>query len=332
MSAAKKVPLGRRLLAMAVGLTVALLAGEAMVRIAASRTLIYNLEMVRYAKELKIPDPLGEIGHLHRPSATAHLMGVDVSINALGHRGPELGPRKPGTRRVMVLGNSVTMGWGVAFDDVFTSIVARQVGLEIANTAVGNHNTHQERVLFERQYPGVAPDLVVLCYFVADAEPRPPGRNHAILRHSYLAAFAYDRISTLVLAVAGKRDVSSYYRDMYAPERPYFRDALDEVVRIRDRAAQDQVPILVVLIPDMHDLSPKSVFAPLYERIHAGFVARGLPTLDTVPLFREKYAGRESELWVTPGDRHPNAKAHRVIAEALSAELSRPGALRAARP
>src|SRR5579864_3648588 len=78
--AAPKRPLGARIASALIGVLVALLVGEIAVRIMASQTLIYNIEMVRYAKELKMPDPRGEVSHVHRPNASAHLMGVDVSL------------------------------------------------------------------------------------------------------------------------------------------------------------------------------------------------------------------------------------------------------------
>src|SRR5260221_14620786 len=67
---APKRSIRQQLQSLVVGILIALLVGEVAVRIMASQSLIYNIEMVRYAKELKMPDPRGEVSHVHRPNAT----------------------------------------------------------------------------------------------------------------------------------------------------------------------------------------------------------------------------------------------------------------------
>lgn len=60
--------------------------------------------MAKYATELKMRDPRGEVSHVHRPSASAKLMGVEVSLNSQGNRGPELAtPRDTLRKRLLVL-------------------------------------------------------------------------------------------------------------------------------------------------------------------------------------------------------------------------------------
>src|SRR4051812_1676841 len=95
----------------AVALTVTLSAAEIALRVRSTYKNIYNIEMVKYATELKMPDPEGQVSHVHQRNKTAKLMGVEVSLNTLGNRGPDLAVQKPAnTKRVFVLGSSVTMG------------------------------------------------------------------------------------------------------------------------------------------------------------------------------------------------------------------------------
>lgn len=326
----------RGLASLAFGIALALLMGEVAVRIMAAETLIYNIEMVKYAKELKMPDPRGEVSHVHRPNASAHLMGVDISLNSLGHRNPELPPRAPGEKRVLVLGSSVTMGWGVPLEQTFTSLVEQRFNKElplgpgtriaIANAGIGNYNTFAQSRLFARQYPEVKPDLVVLHYFISDAEPRPPARNSAVLRYSYLADYCYDRFRTLALAAQGKSDLFKYYSAIYDDSQPYWNETLSEIVGMRDRAAADGVPFFVIIIPDFHNLRPGSPYGSLYAKMEQGFLRRGIRTINTFPIFQEKYGGEESELWIQRDDPHPNAKGHALMADLLYDEVSKPTA------
>jgi lysophospholipase L1-like esterase len=326
----------RRIGSLLVGTVIALVMGEAVVRVMASRSLIYNIEMVRYAKELKEPDPRGEVSHVHRTNASAHLMGVDIALNSLGHRGPELiNPKPADKKRVLVLGSSVTFGWGVPLEGVFTSIVQKRfetehpdgaTTLEFANAGIGNYNTTAQTTLFNRQYPVVKPDLVVLHYFISDPEPRPPARNSLILRHSFFAAYCYDRIKTIGLAAEGKTDLFKHYSEVYDDGQPYWTDTLNRIATMRDQAAKDGVPTLIMIIPDFHNLANGTPYESLYAKMEKGFSDRKLTTINTVPVYQKRYAGKESELWIQPDDPHPNAKGHEVMADVLYDSLSKPGA------
>jgi hypothetical protein len=185
-------------------LTVTFAIGEIAVRMVSGSRQIYNIEMVKYATRLKTRDPRGEVSHVHRASVRSRLMGVEVSLNSLGHRGPELAnPKDPRRKRVFVLGSSVTLGWGVPFDSTFTTLVETRLNaqhpfgpalsFEFANAGIGNYNTLFQSKLFERQYPAVRPDLVVLHYFISDVQPRTMGRSNPVLRYSFLAAFLFDK-------------------------------------------------------------------------------------------------------------------------------------------
>jgi hypothetical protein len=326
----------QRVASLIIGTLVALLVGEVVVRVVAARSLIYNIEMVRYAKELKMPDPRGEVSHVHRPSASAHLMGVDVALNSHGHRGPELLPKSPDQKRVLVLGSSVTMGWGISLEETFTSIAEARFNkelpqgpktrVEIANAGIGNYNTLAQSRLFEHEYPELKPDAVVLHYFISDAEPRPPGKNSLLLRHSYFAAYCYDRFRTIGLAAEGKGDLFKYYSGIYDDAQPYWKDTLAKITRMRDVAAADGVPFLVMIIPDFHNLRPGSPYGALYEKMEKGFVGAGIRVVNTFPEFQQRYGGQESALWIQRDDPHPNARGHALMADLLYGELARPNA------
>ena len=51
--------------------------------------IYYDVEMSRYAVEVKEKSDNPKIGHVHKPNAEAYLMGVDVKINSDGLRDDE---------------------------------------------------------------------------------------------------------------------------------------------------------------------------------------------------------------------------------------------------
>ena len=308
---------------------ITLAAGELIIRVISSRRMIYNIEMVKYAKELKMRDPKGEVSHVHRPSSHAKLMGVDVSLNSLGDRGPELSATRDSMRkRVFVLGSSITMGWGVPFPQTFTATTERllneghpfgpRYSFEFVNGGIGNYNTVFQHVLFTRQFPIVKPDMVVLNYFISDVQPRTMGRDSFILKHSYLAAFLFDRWSQVKLRFGGQyTDLFTFYDRLYADDSPAWAQTRQLIKSMRDEAARSNVPFVIVITPDIHDLSPGTPYKKLLDKLESSFNGMGIPTVNTFGALQKQFGGDVSTLWIQPDDPHPNAKGHAVMADVL---------------
>src|SRR4051812_22096345 len=114
------------LLALLVSLAVTAIGLELLTRFIADDGMQFDLEMWKYARDVKqvAADPL--IGHEHAPNRQARLMGVDFRTNSNGLRDREI-PREraPGKLRVAMLGDSLTVGWGVPFDDMFAKRIER---------------------------------------------------------------------------------------------------------------------------------------------------------------------------------------------------------------
>lgn len=313
---------------MAVAFSLTLVLGELAIRLVASYKLIYNLEMVKYAKELKMPDPEGVVSHVHRPNRSARLMGVDVTLNSMGNRSPELSPVKaPGSRRIFVLGSSLTLGWGVTVDRIFTSLIEQRLNadkplgsatsFEVVNSGIGNYNTYFQNRLFHRQYPRIKPDVVVLNYFVSDVEPRGRGRNNPILKYSYLAAYFFDRFAILKFSLDKTFSLFGHYEALYQEDSVPWRETREQVADMRDTAARDAMPFVIAIIPDIHDLSRGGPYGPLYGKIERQFLAMNIPTANMFGAFQEKFGDDVSTLWVQRDDPHPNELGHALIADEL---------------
>jgi len=303
--------------------------GEAVVRLVASQRLIYNIEMVRYATKLKMRDPQGEVSHVHRPSSSAKLMGVDVSLNSLGDRGPELAePRDTARKRVLVMGSSITMGWGVPLPQTFAATTEQllntqhpfgpQTSFEFVNAGIGNYNTVFQHALFRRQFPVVKPDMVVLHYFVSDVQPRTMGRNNPLLQHSYLAAFVFDRWSQVKLRFGGNyKDLFTFYSELYQDDSPAWAMTKQHVQEMREASEKAGAPFVIVITPDIHDLSPGTPYKALYDKIEKTFSGMGIRTVSTFDAFQKEFGGDVSKVWIQADDPHPNAKGHALMANVL---------------
>ena len=167
----------------------------------------YDVEMWRYGTLLKEQVQEPEMSHRHIPNQSEHLYGVDISINSKGLRDREFNySKKPGVHRVLFLGDSLTLGWGVAFDDLFTkrleSILSDLLGkpTEVINTGVGNYNTEQEWAYYRTEGRKYNADEVMLLYFINDAEPTPLYSEATLKENSMLVVFLWSRIKKIFVS------------------------------------------------------------------------------------------------------------------------------------
>jgi hypothetical protein len=111
------------------------------------------------------------------PNANHYTYEHLVTVNSLGLRGPELPTQKaPGERRVLVLGDSMVYGQGVADDETVPAQLERALGrsgVSVINGGLRAYSTAQELALLQDLGPRIRPDLVVLCWFWNDIDADP---------------------------------------------------------------------------------------------------------------------------------------------------------------
>jgi len=109
-------------------------------------------------------------GWAPRAGASLAIDGKRVSFNAGGYRGRELTLPKAGDRtRVVVLGDSIAFGLGVADEQTFTHLLdARDNGIEAENLAVQGYGPDQELLVLLRRGLRDDPDVVVLAFCLAN--------------------------------------------------------------------------------------------------------------------------------------------------------------------
>ncbi len=298
-------------------------AGEIAIRIISGKVVIYNIEMLKYGLELKTRDPANEISHIHKANGSAHLMGVDVKLNSLGNRSRELTTPKPnGEKRIYVAGSSVTLGWGVEEKQVFSFVAEEELNkkdttrFNFINAGIGNYSVTSATKLLYRQFDSVKPDMVIFHYFIGDIEPREVGKDSWLLQQTYLGSFFYNDILGMLFKNKYKSLVN-YYNQLYHEESPPWKQTRSELLQLKNFLAEKNIPLLIMIVPDFHDLSKESPYQQLYVNIQGAFEGMGLQTLNTFPAFQTLYGGKESQIWVKPNDPHPNAEGHKVMADVL---------------
>ena len=315
------------LLATLVSLVIAALGLELLTRLVVDDGMQFDLEMWKYAREVKqvAADPL--IGHEHAPNRQAHLMGVDFRTNAQGLRDREFSfERAPGKLRIAMLGDSLTVGWGVPVDDTFAKRIERMyaaagIDAEVINFGVGNYNTVQEVQAFLAQGYRYRPDVVVLNYFVNDAELLTPASVPSpLMRACYACVFLAGRGDAVMRQFLGSMDWAQYYLSLYGDGTSQgWLEAKAAIGRLADATKASGVKLVIVNLPELHDVKDYR-FGRITDLVRQAADENGAAFVDVLPAMADQPSAK---LWVTPPDPHPNAYANELIAKALFAALQK---------
>jgi lysophospholipase L1-like esterase len=291
----------------------------------------FEFEMWRYAKALKIPGDDPDLPFSHRPNGRAHIMGADVAINSLGLRDDrDISREKPaGVTRIVMLGDSVTFGFGVSGRETTASqletLLATQrtpSRIEVLNAGVGNYNTSMEVNAYLRSWRALQPDVVLLNFFVNDAEPTPVPRGNLFTRYSLAAVYIGSRLDAVSLLTNGAPGWQEYYTGLFDDRQPGWVKAQAAIAALKAACDADGRPLLMVNYPDLHQTKPYPL-SSITAKLAALADRLSIPFLDLTP----EVADQEDAalLWVNGGDPHPNAATNaryaRRIAEWLLPRL-----------
>jgi lysophospholipase L1-like esterase len=277
----------------------------------------YDIEMWRYANELKqkSDDPALDFDHVR--SRSALLQNTEIRVNEWGLRGPPVAPLAPNARRILFLGGSITLGWGVAEDQTVEARLQRMLRgrgeqVQVLNGGVGNYNTERYVSRFLKELAGLKPTDIVVQYFLRDAEALDPGDGSFLLRHSELAVtlwIAYHRLSDN----SGEHVLQDYYRRVYDPHQRGFVVMREKLKELAIYAEAHGIRIYLAMTPDVHNLLDYK-FDYIHEFMRQIATTDGYTFIDLLPAMR----GRPpAELFAMPGDPHPNALGHQLMAEAI---------------
>jgi hypothetical protein len=309
---------------MCISVVVALLIAEGIVRVKNGSMNNYNIEMWRYARELKVrsDDPALDFDHLKNKSAV--LQNVEIRLNEWGLRGDPVTPASPDIRRILFLGGSATLGWGVREDETVERqleklLAAAGVRAQVLNAGIGNYNTERYVSRFFKELTPLAPTDIVVQYFMRDAEELPSSRGNVFMRNSELAVtlwIAYTRM----LDRFGDNDLVARYRKLYDPGQPGFAVMEQELKKLAQYARERGIRLYFMMIPDVHDLVDYK-FTFVHDIMRNFAKENGYAYVDMLPVMTGL---RPQEIWAMPGDPHPNAFAHKLMAEAILPLIAQP--------
>jgi lysophospholipase L1-like esterase len=321
MAESGKRPTKRRRLFHAIALTfslsVSLVAGEGFLRLKNASMTNYDIEMWNYSRRLKVPSANPLLAHTHRKSTTATLQSVEIRLNEYGLRGGPLTPVGAGKRRILVLGSSITLGWGVKEEDTLTARLEEMFRREaqevqVLNAGIGNYNTVRYVERFLTDLAALAPTDVVVHFFVNDAEQLPPGGGNILTRNSQLAVTLWSGLQKATLS-GGKEGLEAHYRAVYSPDSPGYGSMVKALERLSEHARKEKIRLFLAMTPDIHNLE-NYPFQFVHEDVRRIAQGLGYRYVDLLPALADLEPGA---VWNMPGDPHPNSLGHELMAKSL---------------
>lgn len=309
---------------LALCIIVGLALAEVMLRVKNMSMKTYDIEMWRYANELKVrsDDPI--LGHEHVRKGSAILQSIEIRTNEWGLRGGPVKELPTGGRRILVLGGSITLGWGVKEEDTLTSRLQRMFeekneNVQVLNAGIGNYNAERYVRHFFRDLEGLKPTDIVVHYFLRDAEKLNSGGGNILLRHSQLAVTLWIALNR-VFGPQGEKSVEDHYQTVYGEDAPGYKAMTSSLKELAGYAKANNIRLTLAMVPDVHNLE-NYPFTAIHENMKKLALSLGYDFVDLLPAFGKL---NPQQIWAMPGDPHPNALGHKLMADALFPVLESP--------
>jgi len=322
--------MNKRLLGAAVlgtSLLVALGAAEVGLRLISKYWLtVYDVEMWRYARQIKMLSTYPGVVEEQRPNASAFLMGAKVRTEEHGFRLPDpetQARRRPGNRLAVALGDSLTFGWGVPEGQTFPDQLERLLSarcpaaggraVTVANAGIGNCNTSMEVQRYKlRIRPYMHPDWVILGFSFNDAEPDAVPDTNPLYWHSALLSLAAARMQKQTDPKLA--NYNAYYVGLFQEGKAGWDRTKAALRELGALLRADHVAATLFLMPELHDPHDPGI-AEAFSRVAAVGREAGFEVIDPAPDFPP---GSGERYWVSHEDAHPNAAAQAIYARALA--------------
>jgi lysophospholipase L1-like esterase len=344
------VRMGRAAAGLVVAVVIFFVAGELL-----ARGLGVVDRLNGYARQLFADGSSQGLPYRLRPGVEVAFNGVHVRVNGLGLRGPEVGKTPaPGTVRVLVLGDSVVFGQGVAEDATVTAELARRLSerwgrpVEVLNAGVQGYDTAAEAAFLAGPGLALAPSGVIVGMSLNDYDPAPaydatgvltrnPAPSHGVLAHSefllllrWLVAWSRGQLLTQMLERTPAAPAAAptpggtaldqlvareHLRFYHEPDPALWARLRAALTALRDETAAHGLWLLVAILPESYQVGTDAPDLTPQRRLLALCAELGVACIDLQPAF----AAASGDLFEDV--QHPNARGHAVAASAIAAAL-----------
>jgi hypothetical protein len=283
---------------------------EVFVRIFIDNGLNYEIEMVKYANQLKKVSLNKKIGIEHKKNINGKFMGVEVKLDKDGFRSSH--NYKNYNNKIIMLGDSMTFGWGAQY--TFSDHLNIKINThDILNAGIGNTNTiMQINNFFENFSKNYKYDIIILNFFINDFETVRIQEPNFLQQYSYFYTYINNKINTILIKFRIKDDWKNFYSKNYLNEEIKL-ETLNLIYKLNKFCLENEIKFIIHNIPELRDLNNYK-FENETKIIEKFAKSNNITFLNSHDVLK-KY--NEESLWVTKLDPHANDRAHKVISEYL---------------
>ncbi|MDD9967193.1 MAG: SGNH/GDSL hydrolase family protein [Myxococcales bacterium] len=279
---------------------------------------------------LHVRSPIPGLSYELAPRRETFATGVPIATNAQGMRSYELLAKSHHVRRVAVVGDSYTFGFGVPMHQTFVAETERLLNgsdrdarqYEFLNFGVGGYSSRDEALVVEHKVLPLDPDLILIAYSLNDPEVEPLQPVHSYYQDVALWQWSHvlRKLSQARLELDIRRLGGGDYIRYLHRHAHKWRSVEQALGRIAALAGARRVPAALVIFP--HSLVMRwdaYPYGPEHAQVARAARAAGLPVLDLLTAFQR--AGRPLRLRVGRTDDHPNQRAHALAARHIETWL-----------
>lgn len=243
-------------------------------------------------------------------------------------------PKNPAMFRIMVVGDSLTYGPGIAESDTYCAVIERELGreynIEVLNLGIGGYQTENVLWVIRNFTPLLEPDLIIYGVCLNDflpsrvgqydtdmAYPFPlpgPFKDFMVERTLSGKLFA-ERYNDILLKAGLRKD---FIDDILDGPAGYQEKFERDVAAMNDYTRSRELPSIVAMVLNQApSLGTKSHELTLLAE---GYLSRaGMEVIPSERYYRENDGAR---MYVSKWEGHPNEKANLVFAREFIGALS----------
>lgn len=213
----------------------------------------------------------------------------------------------------MFLGDSFTYGTCVGCEEAFPSL------LDGFNGGIPGSLTDEWVDLWYSCNHIVQPEELFVCFFLRDGTPYTFQRDFldAIVseRKRNYSCNLHRFVSHSLLRMKVNNEYRNLILDEYKNNGREWEKAKANILLLKQDVAYRNIAFTLVIIPVMVEPFDESyLFRGVIDIIAEFCKDNGIKCIDVTPAFK---GYRGAELWTNPNEHHPNALAHRIIADEI---------------
>ena len=290
---------------------------------------------------------------LMKPGSHYEWQSIPVDINSHGLRGPETSYEKPpATFRILNLGDSVVMGWGIREENTYGRRLESllnggnhsDLNFEVINAGVPGWNLENALAYLQAEGLKYEPDLILLgitinndikgkSALLADDQPAPIKwlRSNTYFWPFLTVQFRWFEARrqgrTRIDVIDPPTDPDKYFP--LDPKSEQWTEFWNQVSAIDRLAGEKNIPVVLVIFPLEFQVIDESYSTLPQELLIAKATEADIPAVDPLPAFRQACLEKPgsacyledrylfADVWM-----HPSAEGHKLIAEQLETFLN----------